>query len=121
MLSKFVGADAITLMADIMGPLSRILSDEEVKNAYRDENSGGMFAAVQCVLRRHPHEVIEILAYVDGKDPATYEVNGLTLPIKVMELLNDPEFTMLFPSQSQNENVESSGSATENIAVIGTI
>jgi hypothetical protein len=50
-----------------------------------------------------PDEVIEIIARLDCADPATYEVNLLTLPMKLYEIINDPEVVQLFFSSDQTE------------------
>ena len=110
-LSDYKGEDAIDLLADILEPMSRILSDNELKESFR--GNAPKIDLVKKVLHDHKKEIIEILAITDGEDPSNYEVNVFTLPIKLMDLLDDEEFLKLFPSQSQNSGEESFGSATE--------
>ena len=43
------------------------------------------------------------------------EVNFFTLPVKILEILNDPELVKLFGLQGQTGGAISSGSVSENI------
>ena len=55
------------------------------------------------IIKNHKKEIVEIMARLDGKDPANYTVNFFTLPMKVLEILNDPGIIDLFTSQGQND------------------
>lgn len=96
-LSEIKGDRALDVLADIMEPLARILTDEEITK----NNGEPKLLLAKKILKGHKKEVIEILAILDGEKPETYEVNLLTLPVKLVEILNDPEIGNLFTLQGQ--------------------
>jgi hypothetical protein len=97
-LSEIKGDRALDVLADIMEPLARILTDEEIT---KTANGEPKLLFAKKILKGHKKEVIEILAILDGEKPETYEVNLLTLPVKLVEILNDPEIGNLFTLQGQ--------------------
>lgn len=111
-LSDYKGEDALDLLADILGPATEILSDDNIKKAFKDGVS--RIDLVKMLLKSHKKEIIEIMATVDGEDPNTYKVNVFTLPIKLLDIVGNEEFLQLFQLQGQETVEESSGSATES-------
>ena len=110
-LADIKGEKAFEVLANILTPISVLAQDDEFKRLRKEEST---MVAVQYLLREYPSELKEIIAYLDMEDPATYEVSLLTLPKKVIELINDPEVLALFPSQGQQMGETSTGSATGN-------
>ena len=110
-LSDIEGEQAIDVLADLLEPASEIMTDKEFVSTFR---TGDKLKAISRALKNHKQAVIAILAITDGADPKTYKPKLLTLPAKLLELLNDPEIIGLFQSQGQ-EDKTSSGSATVNI------
>lgn len=104
--------EALDLFADLVEPVSEILFDTEVRKALTENKTA---KAVKLAIKRHKRRIIETLALIDGVPVSDYKVNVLTLPLKIMELVNRPEFTELFTSQGQTNAVDVSGSATESI------
>jgi len=94
---------ALDTFADILIPLSNIMSDTGIREAYRDKENGGMIAAVRTAIKTHKEDVIEILATLDGVPVGEYEVSVMSLPVKVVKILNDPEVQRAFSGQSQKE------------------
>jgi hypothetical protein len=84
-LSDYKNEDAVEVIADIIEPLSVIFTDEEIKN---EKNR---MKAIAKALKKYKKEVIQILARIDGVPVDEYECNALTLPIKVLEVMNDKE------------------------------
>ena len=112
-LSEIKGEKAIEVFADLLEPVSNILSDEEVANAFRSDKS--KVEIIKTMLKKHAKDVIKAMAIIDGVPVDEYEVNFLTLPSKLMEIFNDEAISELFTSQSQNLTSEHSGSVMENI------
>lgn len=108
-LSDLKGEAALDALADIIDPAVEIISDVHFSKCIND---GNRLKAVQIVLRNHKKAVIEIMAACEGKKPEEYEVNLLSLPKKLLEVLNDPDVISLFQPQGQTQT--SSGSAMEN-------
>lgn len=111
-LSDYKGEEALDLIAELLEPIAKIMSDKQIADAYQKVSK---LEAIKIAIKNHKTEVIEILAILDGEDPAEYEVNFFTLPIKILEILNDPELIKLFGLQGQTGGAISSGSVSENI------
>ena len=111
-LSDYKGEDAIELLADILEPAMEIIGDKNIEAAVKDKNMT-RGALIKMILKNHKKSILEIMAYIDGEDPATYNPGVLTLPVRLLELFNDEEFMELFQSQGQKLSDLSSGPATE--------
>lgn len=109
-LSEIKGEKALDTLADIIEPLGEILTDPEIQRI----NKAGepRIKMIKPAIKNHKKAVTTVLALLDGANPDNYEVNMLTLPLKMMELLNDKEIQAVFQSQSQTMPRESFGSAT---------
>lgn len=111
---EFEGEKALDVLADLIEPAAEIMSDDKVaKNA----RAGNRMAAIKAAIKDHKKSVIYMLAVLNDEDPATYKPKLLTLPIMLLEILNDPDIADLFTSQSQNVAGTASGSATESTGV----
>lgn len=111
-LSDYKNEKAMEKLADLLDPVARIANGKAVKSL---RGSGASrIEIVQKLLRENPKEIIEILAILDDCPLDKYEVNIATLPVKLIELLNDPDVVSLFTLQGQSSEKTSSGSATEN-------
>lgn len=110
-LNELKNEQAIEALADMFDPIVEIASDDAIKSAARSDNK---ILTVKLILKNHARAVFELMAVSEGIPVDEYECNMLTLPAKLMELLNRPEFSFLFPSQSQKTDETSFGSATEN-------
>lgn len=105
---------AIEVLADMFDPIIEIASDEQIVSAARGNNKVLM---VKCILKGHSRAVFELMALSEGVPVEEYECDILTLPIKLLDLFNRPEFGFLFQSQGQKTGETSFGSATENTEV----
>lgn len=110
-LSELKGEKALDALGEIIEPAVKIMQDPAVVAAAR---AGNTLEIVKIMCKDHKREVITMLAVLDDQDPATYEVGLLTLPAKLLELLNDPEVQMLFTQRGRTEGETPSGSASEN-------
>ena len=99
-LSDIHGEKAIDALADLIEPLSVIFADPEVQNSVKKDEPKMILC--RKILKAHAKEVITILAILDGEKPELYDVTLLSLPMKLLELLNDPEVQSLFTLQAPN-------------------
>lgn len=106
----------LDLLADLIEPAAEILADQDIRKAVND---GSRIKAVQIAIRNHKRAVIEMLARYDGEDPETYKVGVLTLPVRLVQILNRPEVAELFTPHGQKTESASSGSAMENTRAEG--
>ena len=110
-LSEYKGEEALDLIVDLLEPIAKIMSDQEIADAYQHASK---LEAIKVAIKKHKPEVIEILAILDGEDPAEYEVSVFTLPVKLLQILNDPELVSLFSLQGQMGGAKSFGSVLES-------
>lgn len=101
-LSDFKGEKAIEVFADLLEPVSEIVKDSEIRNMFEKENVSHI-EVIKKLLKGHSKEVIKILAILEDKNPEEYEVNLVTLPKILLEILNDKDFMSLFTWQSPEE------------------
>ena len=116
-LSDYKGEEALDVLADIIEPLSIILSDKEIQELTKQENVPPI-KFIKPAIKNHKREIIEVLARLENQPVEEYEktVTLLTLPKQVLDLVNDPEVQNLFQSQGETPvtTLASSSSATEN-------
>lgn len=116
-LSDFKGEEAIDVLADIIEPITKILTDSEIQELSKQKDVPAL-KYVKPMLKNNKKEVIEILARLDNKPVEEYTkgMSLLTLPAQVLELINDPELQSLFRSQEQSNQMSSASStpAMEN-------
>lgn len=123
-LSDYKGEEAIDLLADIIEPMALILADKSVRAMVENKDEKvPIIKLVKPLLKSHKKELIEILARVAEMPVEEYEktISVFTLPIQVMDLINDPMVQSLFTSQSQTAvtSLASFGSVTENTEAEG--
>ena len=115
-LSDYKGEEALDVLADIIEPLTIILTDKDIQALAEEKASPIKY--VKPALKNHKSEVIGILARLENKPVKEFEkeVTIFSLPKLVLDFINDPEAQSLFTSQGQTDmNLKPhSGSATEN-------
>ena len=110
-LSEYQGEEALDLLADLIEPAGEIMSDKEIGEVFKENR----FKAIGLAIKNHKKAVIQIMATMDGVPVNEYKCNVFSLPVKILELLNDPEMIRLFRYQGQTGDAISSGSVSENI------
>lgn len=97
-LSELKNEEALDAVAELIEPITEICKDEETLKELRAiaKEKEPPVKLIKPLISKHKREIITILAILDRKDPATYEVSFLTLPKKLIELFNDPELQSLF-------------------------
>ena len=110
-LSEYQGEAALDILADLIEPAGEIMSDKEIGEVFKKNR----FKAIGLAIKNHKKAVMQIMATMDGVPVDEYNCNVFTLPVKILELLNDSELIRLFTYQGQTGDANSSGSASENI------
>ena len=108
-LSEIRGDAALDALAELIEPAAEIMSDPLVRKAFENKATA---RAAAIAIKNHKRAVKTVLAVMDGEDPETYSPTMLTLPLKLIELANDPEVVSLFTSPGQSSDDLSSGSVT---------
>lgn len=124
-LSEYRGDDALEVLAELIEPAVEILADADIAAAWRDKDPNKtrgqkQLKAVSIALKKHKEAVIAILAALDHETPDEYrkKINVVTLPKKLLEVLNDKDLRTFFISQEQTK-AEASGSASASTEVSG--
>ena len=110
-LSEYKNEDAIELLADLIEPVSIVLADKEIVDAFRTRSK---LSAIGICMKKYSKEMVDILAILERVPREEYECNLFTAPMKVLEILNDPLLQDFFTSQGLKMEEESSGSVMEN-------
>ena len=114
-LTDLKDEEAIEVLADILVPVSELAQDDEIKKIFSGERTNKTIAEVaSLVIGNHASAVMDILAALDRVPREDYHCNILTLPLKVIEILNDPTFMTFFTAQGQIDSLTASGSAMES-------
>lgn len=111
-LSDYKGDEAIELWADLITPITAILSDAEVKDIVTSGKSKMQIA--QIILKKHKGEAVEILTKIDDTP-----INGLNIVLRVANLLteigeNEDIKSFFGYSEQEKTQNESFGSPMEN-------
>ena len=109
-LSEYQGEAALDILADLIEPAGEIMSDKEIGEVFKENR----FKAIGLAIKNHKKAVMQILATMDGVPVDEYKCNVFSLPVKILEILNDPEMIQLFQYQGQTGDAKSSGSVSEN-------
>jgi ribonuclease D len=121
-LSDYKGEEALDVLADIIEPLTFIIADDDIQKLIEESQNKDkkvpMIKYVTPAIKNHKPEIIQILARLQNQSVEEYKesLSLVTLPMQVLEFINDPEIQKFFTSQSQSLGTPSasSGSATEN-------
>ena len=96
-LSEIKGERALDVLADLIDPVAEIFGDKEISAALQSGKAPAK--AIKLALKNHKRAVLDMMAALDGEDPATYQPSLFVLPKRLLDLLNDPEVQQLFSSQ----------------------
>lgn len=112
-LSDYKDNEAIELWADLLEPLSKILSDKKIATVFRSGKP--KIEIAKEILKKHSKEAKTILLRIDPTP-----IDGMNIVLRLVTLLaeigENPEIKAFFgfAEQEQTED-ESSTSVTENI------
>lgn len=112
-LSDYKNEDGLDLLADLLDPVSDIMTDAEFRKVVE---SADRMAIAKYVLKNKQKQVVQILARMDGKTPETYSATITEMFAQLLDVLNDKTMLDFFASQAQKIVGASSVSATENTA-----
>lgn len=98
-LSDYKGEDALELLADILEPAMEIIRDKKISEMAKSKATRGTL--VKTIIKDHKKSILEIMAYIGGEDPVSYNPDIITLTGDLLELFNDEAFMELFQSQGQ--------------------
>ena len=126
-LSDYKGEKAIEKFADLLSPISKILTDKELRKmvtSYAEDSEGKKkkptkIEIIQKAIKSNASAVLEMMAILNDVPVEGYEPSFAELTVSMLEMLNDKELENLFTSQGQKETEKPSGSAMVNTEVKG--
>lgn len=112
-LSEFRDEQGVEVVAKLLVPIAKIVSNEKNAKAQKEANEGkgSTLDFVSALLQNNPRDVMDMLAILDGKDPNEYHCSAATVLVDALHMMSDPELLMLFGLQRQT--LASPGSALE--------
>lgn len=111
-LSDYQGDEAIELWADLLDPMTRILSDPEIAEVTRSGKPP--FLIAKAILKAHASDAKEIMMRIDPTpvDGVNFATRFVSL---VLEIMNSDELKGFFASAGQaRTESDVSGSVMEN-------
>ena len=111
-LTEIKDEAALDLIADLIDPVSEIASDKRIIELIK---KGDRKAVIKALIKNHKKSIIEILAACEGVPVEEYHINVLSLPIKLVQLFNDPDLIDFFVSAGLMEDPLHSTDTSENI------
>lgn len=116
-LSEIKNEQALEVLAEIIEPISKIAGDETIKNELK--NGTTLAKQAKYILKTYKSEVMDILAALECTPRNEYTCDLVSLPVKLLELLNDADlisaFTSAAASAVQTSSGSQSGTAAEKI------
>lgn len=112
-LTDYQGDEAIELWADILDPLTEILTDEKVRDAVQDGKS--KMDIIKTILHLHKKEATKILLRIDPSP-----LDGLNIILRLKAIITDfsenDEIKSFFVSSGQ----EKTGSESSGLHMVST-
>lgn len=130
-LSDVKGDHVLDVIADIIDPIVNIATDEGAHEMFKPQAvPDGMEAreffamrmrkGMPALLKGHKHDIIAILAAIEGVTPEEYTdmLNLAKLFTDTIELLTDEAFISFLSSPKTKKDADASGSALESFEVL---
>jgi len=96
-ISEYRDAEALDMLAEIIEPAIVIMGDKNVADLIM---ANKLIPAIKEMIKAHKTEVMQILAAMEGVPFEEFHCNVFTLPMRVLELLNDEALLSFFTSQA---------------------
>ena len=103
--------DKLDLLAELIEPVGELLSDKQALAAWRDGDRRG---GLRQLIRGHKGAIVEILARLEGREPADYQIDGGALLLKLLAKWSEMRelAEALFPLPAQSADAGRSGPVT---------
>lgn len=125
-LSEIKGERTLDVIADMIEPIANIAGDKDAAKLFKKEKApegvnprefaiNRLKKGIPSLLKGHKHDVVTILAAIEGISPAEYaeSMNLAKLMKDCVDLVTDEEFADLFISAMPGD--KNSGSASQTI------
>lgn len=96
-LIEYKNEEATAILADLIEPVGKIITDKEIKENLQDNK----IQAVKTALKKYGKEIIDLLAIYEGIPREEYNVNPIQIFSKALAIANDKEFMAAFTFSEQ--------------------
>ena len=110
-LSDYKDEEALDILADLIEPCINIMGDGKIYEYIKEKQK---IKAITAAIKDYKEDVITIMATLEGVPRAEYHCSLVTLPMLLLNLINDPVLMDFLSSQADQISETFSGSATEN-------
>lgn len=130
-LSDVKGDRVLDVIADVIDPIANIAQDKDVAAMFkreavpegmeaRDFFADRMRKGMPALLKGHKHDVIAILAAIEGVTPEKYTdtLNLAKLFTDAVELVTDDAFLDFLSSQKTEKDADAPGAASASFEVL---
>ena len=130
-LSDIKGDRVLDVIADLIDPIANIAQEKDVAEMFKHKTvpegmdareffAGRMRKGMPALLKGHKHDIIAILATIEGVTPEEYTetLNLAKLFTDTMELLTDEAFLDFLSSPKTTKDADASGSVSESFEVL---
>ena len=104
-ISEYIDEEALDLLAELIEPAAIIMADKAIAEAMK---GGNRMSAISTAIKNHKPEVMRIMAVMDGVPVEEYHCDVFTLPMRVLDLLNDKALLSFFSSQAPETSQKTS-------------
>lgn len=114
-LSDYHGNEAIELWADLIDPLTAILTDEEIRKSV--QSGGNKIEIAKQILKNHSTEATDILLRIDDSP-----IDGLNIVLRLVSLLaeiGENEEIKTFFGFAEQEEMEDASSGSPTVSTKG--
>lgn len=98
-ISEYKGEEAIDLLADLIAPATRILSNPQLALAVK--NGKNKLEIARLIMKADKKATMEILALLAGVPVDEYECTVPSILKQLLEILSDEDLMSFFTSQAQ--------------------
>ena len=104
-LSEIKGDRALEVIADIMAPISNIVSDKEAKKAFQNAEKEPIAKVLPQLIKTHKQDIYTLLATIDGVSVEEYKkaANMMKLLKDFSDIITDESVQSLFISANPTE------------------
>ena len=104
-LSEIKGDRALEVIADIMEPISNIVSDKEAKKAFQNAEKEPIVKVLPQLIKTHKQDIYKMLAIIDGVSVDEYKKssNMMKLLQDFSDIITDESVQSLFISAKATE------------------
>lgn len=117
-LSEYKDDESLDLLAELLEPCVELFSDKTLVEKIRKSEK---ISAIKYAIKSHKKEVVEVMALLNETPVKDFHYNLFTLPVMMLDVLNDEELMDFFLSVVKKDSPDTSGKGMETTEEEGDI